>query len=58
VLVHLQVSAAALARRLPAAEVARTVPAWQRYLDETDPVPRVLAGGGVVVRFDHPGRPC
>jgi hypothetical protein len=58
VVVHLQVSPAAQARRLPEGEAARVVPAWARYLDETDPAPRVLDAGGVVVRFDHPDRPA
>jgi hypothetical protein len=58
VLVHLQVSPAAQARRLPPADRDRVPPAWQRYLEETDPAPRVQAGGGLVVRFDHPDRPA
>jgi hypothetical protein len=57
-LVHLDVSPAARARRVPADERARVLPAWQRYLDETDPAARVLAAGGIVVRFDHPDRPA
>lgn len=58
VVVHLQVSPAARARRLPAGDRARVLPAWERYLAETDPAPRVLGGGGLVVRFDHPQRPA
>ncbi|WP_088286680.1 uridine kinase [Kineosporia sp. A_224] len=58
VVVHLEVTPAAQRRRLPDDDRERVPAAWQRYLDETDPAPRVLADGGLVVRFDHPGRPA
>jgi hypothetical protein len=58
VVVHLEVTPAAQRRRLHEADRDRVPAAWQRYLDETDPVPRVLADGGLVVRFDHPDRPA
>jgi hypothetical protein len=58
VVVHLQVCVAAQLRRLPAADRDRVPVAWRRYLDETDPAPRVHADGGLVVRFDHPDRPA
>jgi hypothetical protein len=55
VVVHLQTSPAAQRRRLPDDdETARTVPSWQRYLDECDPSARA----DLVVRFDHPDRPA
>jgi len=58
VVVHLDVSPAAQVRRLPPEDRDRVPPAWRRYLDETDPASRVRAGGGLVVRFDHPDRPA
>jgi len=59
--VHLQTSAAAQARRTPdEPERLRLLPSWQRYLDETDPMGRVLSGSvaGVVVRYEDPRRPA
>ncbi len=56
--VHLQVSRAAQERRLPDEDRVRVPPAWERYVEETDPAPRVLDAGGLVVRFDHPDRPA
>ncbi|MBT0768007.1 hypothetical protein KIH74_03670 [Kineosporia sp. J2-2] len=53
-IVHLDVSASALGRRLPADETARVSGAWQRYLAEADPVKHA----DLVVRFDHPDRPA
>lgn len=52
--VHLQTSAAAQARRLDDEERARAVPSWQRYLHEADPAARAH----LVVRHDHPHRPA
>jgi hypothetical protein len=52
--VHLDVSPAARARRLPADEAARVGPAWERYLAESSPAARA----DLVVRFDHPDRPA
>jgi hypothetical protein len=53
--VHLATTPAAQRRRLPDDdERARAVPAWQRYLDETDPAARA----DLVVRYDHPARPA
>ena len=55
VTVHLATSAPAQQRRLTDDdERARAVPAWARYLEETDPAPRA----GFVVRYDHPARPA
>jgi len=56
--VHLEVTSAAQERRLPEEDRARVPAAWRRYVEETDPAPRVLAAGGLVVRFDHPDRPA
>jgi len=59
--VHLQTSAAAQARRVvDPGERARVLPSWQRYLDETDPVGRVLSGAapGFVVRYEDPRHPA
>jgi hypothetical protein len=53
-LVHLSVSPAARARRLPAEELARVLPAWERYLTECRPAERA----DVVAKFDHPDRPA
>lgn len=53
--VHLTTSAAAQQRRLDDPdERARAVPAWARYLGETDPAARA----SFVVRYDHPTRPA
>lgn len=52
--VHLDVGAAARARRVPAAEAALVLPAWERYLAEWQPAR--LAD--LVVRHDHPDRPA
>ncbi len=52
--VHLTTSPAAIARRCPAADVARTVGAWARYLDETDPAVRAQ----VWARAEDPLRPA
>jgi hypothetical protein len=53
-LVHLIVSPAARGRRVPAEDVARVLPAWERYLTECRPAERA----DVVVKFDHPDRPA
>jgi hypothetical protein len=53
-LVHLSVSPAARARRLPADELARVLPAWARYLDECHPAEHA----DLVAKFDHPDRPA
>jgi hypothetical protein len=41
-------------------ERERVLPSWQRYLDETDPVGRVLsrAAPGFVVRYEDPRHPA
>jgi hypothetical protein len=52
--VLLEVSPAALARRLPDREREPVAQAWQRYLDQEAPGPRA----GLVVRFDHPDHPA
>lgn len=52
--VHLQVSDAALARRLPDADCARVTGAWHRYVEETWPAQRA----DLVVRFDRPSHPA
>ncbi|HET9655418.1 MAG TPA: hypothetical protein VFP72_08690 [Kineosporiaceae bacterium] len=52
--VLLEVSPAALARRLPDAEREPVAGAWRRYLDDCDPAGRA----DLVVRFDHPDRPA
>lgn len=54
VAVHLEVSPAARARRVPAVEADLVLPAWDRYLTEVQPV----AHADLVVRFDHPDRPA
>jgi hypothetical protein len=53
-LVHLDVSPAARARRVPAEERSRVLPAWERYLQEGDPA----STSAIVARFDHPARPA
>jgi hypothetical protein len=52
--VHLDVTSAGRARRVPADEHARVLPAWQAYLDRDDPA----ATATLAVRFDHPDRPA
>ncbi|GAB3594638.1 hypothetical protein GCM10027446_18840 [Angustibacter peucedani] len=52
--VHLATGPAAQTRRLDPEERSRTLPSWQRYLDETDPAARAT----LVVRYDHPHRPA
>jgi hypothetical protein len=52
--VHLSMSPAARARRLPEDEVARVLPAWERYLGECRPAEHA----DLVARFDHPDRPA
>jgi len=52
-LVHLTVSPAAIARRLPEGDSARVLPAWARYLSEQGPAARA----DLVAKFDHPDRP-
>jgi hypothetical protein len=53
VAVHLEMSAAALARRTPDAE-RWTLPAYARYADEVDPA----AFADVVIRLDDPRHPA
>jgi hypothetical protein len=53
-LVLLDVSPAARARRLQAGDAARVLPAWSSYLDDVRP--HLLAD--LVVRYDHPDRPA
>ena len=52
--VHLDVTPAGRARRVPEDEHARVLPAWQAYLERDDPT----ATAALVVRFDHPDRPA
>jgi hypothetical protein len=52
--VHLEVSPAARARRVPGDEQARVLPAWERYLDWFDPA----ASATLVVRYDRPSHPA
>jgi hypothetical protein len=52
--VHLDVSAAARARRVPDDEQARVLPAWERYLSEYDPA----GSAAFVVRYDRPSHPA
>ncbi|WP_461024682.1 nucleoside/nucleotide kinase family protein [Thalassiella azotivora] len=52
--VHLEVSPAALARRLDGADLARATGAWARYTEETWPASRA----DVRVRFDRPAHPA
>jgi len=54
VLVHLDVSAAARARRVPPDERARVLPAWDRYLEWYRPAD-VAA---LLVRYDRPQHPA
>lgn len=54
VLVHLDVDAQARARRVPAEEQARVLPAWQRYLTETAPAEQA----DLVIRFNRPSHPA
>lgn len=53
-LVLLDVTPPARARRVPVDEQARVLPGWDRYLAECHPAERA----GHVVRFDHPDRPA
>jgi hypothetical protein len=52
--VHLDVSPAARARRVPPDEQARVLPAWERYLQWCDPA----ATAAFVVRADRPTHPA
>lgn len=52
--VHLHVSPAARARRVPAADQARVLPAWARYLEWFDPA----GAAAFVVRYDRPSHPA
>jgi hypothetical protein len=52
--VLLDVSPAARARRVPAEEQARVLPAWERYLEWCDPA----ATAAFVVRHDRPSHPA
>ena len=52
--VHLDVSPAALARRCPADDLVRVAGSWARYLDETDPAERA----SYVVRLEDPRHPA
>ncbi len=52
--VHLVAGGAAMARRLPAQDVARISGAWARYTEETWPAARA----DLVVRVEHPDRPA
>lgn len=52
--VLLDVSPAARARRVPAVEQARVLPAWERYLEWFDPATDATA----VVRYDRPSHPA
>jgi hypothetical protein len=52
--VLLDLSPAARARRVPAAEHARVLPAWEQYLQWYDPA----AGAALVVRHDRPTHPA
>jgi hypothetical protein len=53
-LVHLEVSPAARARRVSAADQPRVLPAWERYLEWFDPA----AAAAFVVRYDRPSHPA
>ena len=52
--VFLDVTPAARARRVPADEQARVLPAWDRYLEWCDPA----ASAAFVVRHDRPSHPA
>lgn len=52
--VHLETSAAALARRVPAADLRRTTASWRRYVEETAPAERA----SYVVRLEDPRHPA
>ena len=52
--VHLDVSAAAQARRLPDPLRSRATQAWARYLEDVDPA----SSATVVVRYERPGHPA
>lgn len=52
--VHLSTSAAALARRVAAADLPRVAGSWARYVAETWPADRA----DVVLRFDRPTSPA
>jgi len=52
--VFLDVSPAARARRIPADEQARVLPAWERYLEWCDPA----ESAAFVVRHDRPSHPA
>jgi hypothetical protein len=53
-LVHLDVSPRARARRVEPSDHARVLPAWERYLDWFDPA----ASAAFVVRYDRPSHPA
>jgi hypothetical protein len=53
-LVHLDVSPAARARRVPDDEQARVLPAWEHYLQWYAPA----AHAAFVVRYDRPSHPA
>ncbi len=53
-LVHLDVTPPARARRVPPDEHARVLPAWEQYLQWYDPA----AGAAFVVRADRPTHPA
>ena len=52
--VHLDVSPAALGRRLPASDVTRVTGAWELYTSQTRPADRA----DLVVRYDRPAHPA
>jgi hypothetical protein len=52
--VHLEVSTSALARRCPAADLARVTGSWSRYVAETSPAERAA----YVVRLEDPRHPA
>jgi hypothetical protein len=53
-LVHLDVSPAARARRVAPSDRARVLPAWERYLQEYEPA----TSAAFVVRYDRPSHPA